>query len=113
MCFLSNHGLKTLTIQSWVSQIWFYSIIIFQNLEDLIPILKSLSKVKDVRKIIRQVSSKMTISVSEFNKNINDMYQKDRNIKIDDRVAYQAIMGNYYPPQEEYNPKRLKTIFLK
>ena len=41
------------------------------------------------------------------------MYQKDRNIKIDDRVAYQAIMGNYYPPQEEYNPKRLKTIFLK
>lgn len=83
------------------------------ELKDIIPILKSLSKVKDVRKIIKQVTLKLSSSNDEMNKMINNQYQLNKNIKIADRPLYISIIGNYYPPQNEYNLKKLKTNFMQ
>lgn len=77
-----------------------------RELLDLLPILESLSKVSDVRTIIRRIIEKMTETYGISDKIKDTCYQEDENIKIEDRNKYIQVIGNYHPEIEEYNPAR-------
>lgn len=82
------------------------------ELLDLLPILKSLAKVKDVRTVIRKIISKMSHSYDPGEKLEDKQFQLDSNIKISDRDKYMQVIGNYHPEVEEYNPARLSRNVL-
>lgn len=91
-----------------------------KELRDLIPILDSLSKVKDVRKIIGKIFAGTGVTHAESNKIVNDLYQDENNIAKNNRYAYSMVMGNYYEPMTEYDPhvlaetyKQGKSILIK
>lgn len=73
----------------------------------MIPILESLSKVKDVRTVIRKIIDKMSPNYESTTIIQDQGYQDDINIKFEDREKYIQVIGNYHPDAEEYNPARL------
>ena len=75
---------------------------------EIIPILKSFSTVKDVRGIIKKIYEETGITHSESNQQVNNLYQNPKNIKIEDRLNYQYVIGNYYPPLDEFDPYVIK-----
>lgn len=80
------------------------------ELKELIPILKSLAKVKDVRDVIEKIFSNIGITHAESNKLVNDQYQLDHNIAEECREMYAIVMGNYYPPLPQYDPEQISRI---
>mmetsp|Transcript_27928 Transcript_27928/g.27781 ORF Transcript_27928/g.27781 Transcript_27928/m.27781 type:complete len:158 (+) Transcript_27928:235-708(+) len=84
-----------------------------KELLDIIPILKSLAAVKDVRGVIKRIFESTGITHSESNQHVNDLYQNPKNIKEDDQLNYKAVMGNYYPPMEEYDPIKISKNLAK
>jgi len=96
-----NNVENAIPIKSWFND---------QNdseLLDLIPILQSIAKVKDVRNVIRKIIHQMSSSYDPNIKLEDTEFQNDENIKISDRDKYIQVIGNYHPDIEAYNPARL------
>ena len=77
------------------------------ELVDLLPILESLAKVKDVREVINKIIDKMSEFYGSSDVIVDNWYEEDSNIRIEDREKYIQVIGNYYPNAEEYNPARI------
>lgn len=77
------------------------------ELLELVPILESLSKVKDVRSVITKIIEKMADNYSVMNKMIYEEYQNHKNIDPKQRRTYAKIVGNYYKDASAYNPINL------
>lgn len=56
-----------------------------QELKEMIPILDSLSKVKDVRVIIQNIIDKMSTNLDTMKKKPYALYDDPKNIKYKDR----------------------------
>lgn len=82
-----------------------------KELKDLMPILKSLSKVKDVRSVVSKIFDQMGITHSEANELVNNLYQIPENIEKNHRYGYQLVAGNYYEPLPEYDPEILVETY--
>ena len=55
------------------------------ELDDLLTILKSLAKVKDVRKVIQKIMDKITVDSDQNQNSVSNVYQNPKNIKKEDR----------------------------
>lgn len=55
------------------------------ELKDMIAILKSLAKVKDVRVVIQNIIDKINDDLGNKKKVVNTMYQDTQNIRKEDR----------------------------
>ena len=56
-----------------------------KELSEMIPILESLAKVKDVRVVIQNIIDNMDYDFSNKKKLVNTMYQDKDNIRHEDR----------------------------
>ncbi|CAI2364057.1 unnamed protein product [Moneuplotes crassus] len=81
-----------------------------KELKEIIPILDSLAKVKDVRVVIQNIIDKMPNIDKEKKGKYNTPFQNPKNIKYKDRDNYYNIMGNYITSLQEYNPKKAAMI---
>lgn len=81
------------------------------ELLDILPILESLAKVKDVKTVINKIIDKMSTFFDAKQVIEDTSYQDPKNIKIEDREKYIQIIGNYNPKEEGYNPARISMNY--
>jgi hypothetical protein len=76
-----------------------------KELREIIPILMSLAKVKDVRKVIMKIIGQMSDDYKTLNKLVYDEYHNRKNIDLSKRMKYNRIseIGNYQKSIDSYD----------
>jgi hypothetical protein len=84
-----------------------------KELLEIIPILMSLAKVKDVRKVIMKIIGQMSDDYNTLNKLVYDDYHNRKNIEPSKRMTYNRIIGNYQKSIDSYNAIKIIEKYPK